>query len=199
MGAPPVSYGVLLYPGFGVLDIAGPLECLNTLAECLPGAKLTLSVIGRPVHTDRQVPMRLSPANLNEGPPRSKPTNGFHFKASQFHLPTHTFDTAPPLDVLVLGGGLGSLPTDQVEPEISFLKAVFPSLKYLFTVCTGSAMAARAGLLDGLRATSNNAVWKQVVECGPKTHWVARARSSWPARCGQRRASARESMAWFRS
>ncbi|KID89650.1 ThiJ/PfpI family protein [Metarhizium guizhouense ARSEF 977] len=174
--SPPLSYGVLLYPGFEVLDVAGPLECLNTLADCLPSSKLTLSIIGRPIATDRRVPMPLSPANPNEGPPASQPSNSFTFKASQVYLPTHTFDTAPPLDVLILGGGLGSLPTDQVQPEMDFLQSVFPSLKYLFTVCTGSGIAARAGLLDGLRATSNKAVWKQVVACGPKTHWVARAR-----------------------
>ncbi|OAQ62880.1 DJ-1/PfpI family protein [Pochonia chlamydosporia 170] len=176
--SPPTSYGVLLYPGFEVLDVAGPIECLNTLVDNLPNTSLTLSVIGRPIdHDHPQVPMPLTPANPgDESSENSNATNNFKFKATQIYQPSHTFDTAPPLDVLIIGGGWGSFPMERVEPEMAFLKKVFPSLRYLFTVCTGSAIAAKAGLLDGLRATSNKANWKDVVECGPKTHWVAQAR-----------------------
>ncbi|XWW92109.1 hypothetical protein V2A60_000031 [Cordyceps javanica] len=177
---PPTSYGVLLYPGFEVLDVAGPIECLNTLTDELADSKLTLSVIGRPVDSDQgvqQVPAAVSPANPGNGPPeRAAPTDGFRFQSAQVYQPTHTFDTAPPLDVLIIGGGWGSLPTDKVAPEMAFLARTFPSLRHLFTVCTGSAVAASAGVLDGLAATSNKAAWKQVTACGPRTRWVARAR-----------------------
>ncbi|KAJ4148386.1 hypothetical protein LMH87_002859 [Akanthomyces muscarius] len=174
---PPTSYGVLLYPGFEVLDVAGPIECLNTLTDQLTDQKLTLSIIGRPVDGASQVPAPVSPANPQDGTPESdRRIDSFNFKSAQIYQPTHTFDTAPPLDILIVGGGWGSLPTDKVAPEMAFLKKTFPSLRCLFTVCTGSAVAARAGLLDGLRATSNKANWAAVTECGPRTHWVARAR-----------------------
>lgn len=175
--APPISYGVLLYPGFEVLDVCGPIECLNTLTDHLADSKLTLSVIGRPVDDNHpDVPADLSPANPSKGPPHSHPTDSFKFQSAQIYRPTHTFNTAPPLDVLIVGGGWGSFPTSRVGPEIEFLKKVFPSLQYLFTVCTGSALAAVAGLLDGLRATSNKANWELVTACGPRTHWMAHAR-----------------------
>ncbi|CEI67589.1 hypothetical protein FVEN_g5680 [Fusarium venenatum] len=175
---PRLSYGVLLYPGFEVLDVAGPIECLNTLTDQLPNSKLTLAVIGRPIDENNpHTPADLSPANPRSGPPfTSNPTDGFSFQSSQVYKPSHTFETAPPLDVLIIGGGWGSFPLEAIQPEIDFLKKVFPSLQNLFTVCTGSAIAAKAGLLDGLRATSNKANWQLVTPCGPRTHWVAQAR-----------------------
>ena len=65
---------------------------------------------------------------------------------------------------------------DKAAPEMAFLKKMFLLLRYLFIVCTGLAIAASAGLLDGLRAMSNKAAWKQVTVCGPRTYWIAQRR-----------------------
>lgn len=166
--APPTSYGVLLYPGFEVLDVAGPIECLNTLTDNLTDSNLNLAVIGRPVDSQNPlIPADVSPAN---------PRNGSAFQSAQVYKPTHTFATAPPLDVLIIGGGWGTFPVSEIQDEVAFVKKVFPSLKYLFTVCTGSVIAAEAGVLDGHKATSNKANWMTVTPHGPKTHWIAQAR-----------------------
>ena len=44
------------------------------------------------------------------------------------------------------------------------------------TVCTGSALLARTGRLDGIAATSNKAAFKWVMAQGPKVDWKAEAR-----------------------
>jgi len=44
------------------------------------------------------------------------------------------------------------------------------------SVCTGSAVLAAAGLLDGYRATSNKAALEWVREQSKKVDWIARAR-----------------------
>lgn len=45
------------------------------------------------------------------------------------------------------------------------------------TVCTGSALLAKTGLLDGLKATSNKYALKSfVMPQGPKVNWQPTAR-----------------------
>lgn len=47
---------------------------------------------------------------------------------------------------------------------------------YFMTICTGSALAAQTGVLDGRKATSNKCAWKWVTAQGPKVDWVPVAR-----------------------
>jgi len=88
--------------------------------------------------------------------------------------PTHTFDEISSsnidLDVLIVPGGPGVRNPD-LAPEIEFVKKVFPRVKYLVTICTGASIAARAGVLDGKRATTNKAAWDQVTPLGPNVKW----------------------------
>jgi putative intracellular protease/amidase len=91
-------------------------------------------------------------------------------------VPTHTFDSPPSnLEVLIVPGGIGTRAPDLTK-EIDFIRTAFPSLKYVIAVCTGNAVIARAGLLDGKRATGNKKAWSWLTTQGNKTHWVAKAR-----------------------
>ena len=89
--------------------------------------------------------------------------------------PTHTFDNAPDLDVLIVPGGGGTrAPT--LNSTIAFVRDIYPKLDYLLTVCTGAGIAARAGLLDGRKATTNKAAWNQTTALRPQVNWVSHAR-----------------------
>ncbi|KAJ6004399.1 hypothetical protein N7499_000464 [Penicillium canescens] len=91
-------------------------------------------------------------------------------------VPTHTFATAPTLDLLLVPGGLGTrIPCPEISDVIAYIRATYPSLKYLVTVCTGSILASRAGVLDGKRATTNKMAWATTVAY-PGVRWVPRAR-----------------------
>ncbi|KAJ5871536.1 uncharacterized protein N7529_003889 [Penicillium soppii] len=92
-------------------------------------------------------------------------------------VPTHTFATAPSLDVLLVPGGLGTRGSSPViEGAITFIRDVYPTLQYLITVCTGSGLAARAGVLEGRRATTNKKAWQETTVLGVNVEWVRRAR-----------------------
>jgi transcriptional regulator GlxA family with amidase domain len=92
-------------------------------------------------------------------------------------LPTHTFDTAPPLDVLIVPGGIGTrAPSPILNSTIAFVKDRFPTLQYFLTVCTGAGIAARAGVLDGKYATTNKRAWAETTALGPNVKWVPEAR-----------------------
>ena len=49
-------------------------------------------------------------------------------------------------------------------------------LKYLLSVCTGSWLLAKAGLLDGKKATSNKMSWEGALAVSDKPDWVKHAR-----------------------
>lgn len=72
-------------------------------------------------------------------------------------VPTATFDTCPKdLDVLLVGGGSsGTLAAMRDEATISFLADRGSRAKWVTSVCTGSLLLGRAGLLRGYRATSH--------------------------------------------
>ena len=96
---------------------------------------------------------------------------------SQSVVPTHTFATAPSLDLLLVPGGLGARGSSpEIEEAISYIRNVYPQLRYLITVCTGSGLAARAGVLDGKRATTNKRAWAEITGLAVDVEWVPRAR-----------------------
>ena len=67
----------------------------------------------------------------------------------------HGFGDCPALDLLLLPGGIGTLAQLANEPLHDFLRARSRSAEVTMSVCSGSAILAKAGLLDGRRATSN--------------------------------------------
>lgn len=77
--------------------------------------------------------------------------------------------------MLIIPGGLGTR-SPLINATIKYIADTYPNVQYLITVCTGSALAARAGVLDGRRATTNKASWSANVVYGPKTKWIPRAR-----------------------
>jgi len=160
-GQPPTLFGVVVFPGFQALDAFGPLDALNTLAHSIP---LNLSVIAA----------TLDPVSTKPNPSANFP-NPHNSNFAQSILPTHTFDNAPALDVLIIPGGMGSA-DPEILSAVNFVKKVYPDLKYLITVCSGATIAARAGVLDGKRATTNKMLWAMLVASGPQVKWVPHAR-----------------------
>lgn len=103
--------------------------------------------------------------------------NPFNSTFGHSSVPTHTFANAPPLDILIVPGGIGTrAPAPSLDSAIEFIRTRTPHLQYLLTVCTGAGLAARAGVLDGKFATTNKRAWGETVVLGPKTKWVAKAR-----------------------
>lgn len=90
-------------------------------------------------------------------------------------LPTHTFANTPELDVLFVPGGAGVRAPD-VKNITDFIADRYPSLEYLITVCTGAGLAAKSGVLDGKRATTNKSAWSTVTAWGPNVNWIRQAR-----------------------
>lgn len=79
-------------------------------------------------------------------------------------------------DILLVVGGKG---TRQVIEDSQFLQTLTrlsESADWVLSVCTGSALLAKANILDGKRATSNKLAWQWVIEQSDKVDWVQQAR-----------------------
>jgi len=70
-------------------------------------------------------------------------------------LPEATFATCPALDLLVVPGGWGTRREMGNEALLAFLRTQAARVELLASVCTGALLLGRAGLLDGLRATTH--------------------------------------------
>ncbi|KAL5610981.1 hypothetical protein FOBRF1_007098 [Fusarium oxysporum] len=167
----PKKYGMVLYEGFQLLDVSGPLDVLNVLSTHADG--ISLSLIAESLQPQSTSP-KCFPENMGMPP----------FTTSQALMPTHTFETAPQLDVLIIPGGMGCFnPNDAGKPNFTILNPViqfiikqYPGLQYLLTVCTGSGITSLSGLLDGKKATGYKGAWKTIPPWRPEVNWVPSAR-----------------------
>ncbi|MFC5451300.1 GNAT family N-acetyltransferase [Paenibacillus aestuarii] len=69
--------------------------------------------------------------------------------------PKFSFDTCPAPDILIVPGGLGSR-TEIANPRlIAWIRDTAAGAAIVLSVCTGALLLAKAGLLDGMRVTTN--------------------------------------------
>ena len=138
----------------------GTLDVFNALAL---NHSLTLPIVASTLE-----PVSTQPRGMNQ----SIQLANF----SQSIVPTHTFADPPEnLDVLIVPGGLGTrAQAPALLDAIDYIKDVFPSLDYLLTVCTGAALAARSGVLDGRNATTN-----KVIKCALIDSLATKSSSRW--------------------
>ncbi|KAI0485588.1 DJ-1/PfpI family protein [Xylaria cf. heliscus] len=156
----PKNFGVIVFQAMLMQDMVGVVDPLQVLAHEFPMNLYILSSTMDPVTTE----------------PASAAMNAHNSSFWPTINPTHTFDTAPDdIEVLIVPGGPGVRAPD-VSPMTNFIRDRYPKLRYLLTVCTGAGLAAKSGVLDGRRATTNKQAWSTITSYGPKTTWVSPAR-----------------------
>jgi cyclohexyl-isocyanide hydratase len=77
-------------------------------------------------------------------------------------VPTATFETCPPLDLICVPGGFG-VEKAMADPDvIGFVRQQAITARYVTSVCTGAFILGAAGLLHGKRATTHWAYFEQL-------------------------------------
>ncbi len=94
-------------------------------------------------------------------------------QGAQIH--TQKAKLLPEGSVLLIPGGMGTRPLSKDGAFLARLKELADSAEYVLTVCTGSALLAAAGILQGVRATSNKFAFEWVKSTG-RAEWVGKAR-----------------------
>ncbi|KAJ5029521.1 class I glutamine amidotransferase-like protein [Bipolaris maydis] len=156
----PKTYGFVLFRMFDMLDLYGPSEVLQFIGGSYPTNIVYIAETLDPV-TTRPALAAMNPLNSSVYPSIT---------------PTHTFETAPDLDVLVIPGGPGWRNPTTLNATMEYVRKTTPKVQQVLTICTGSALAARSGILNGKRATSNKSSWLSTVQNNPNTTWVPHAR-----------------------
>jgi transcriptional regulator GlxA family with amidase domain len=81
-----------------------------------------------------------------------------------------------PLDLLMVPGGGGTWPLvdgnpDAVAKLIAWMRAMDKKVRIMASVCTGAAVLAKCGFLNGLPAATNHAAFGWVAGRGPLVLW----------------------------
>ncbi len=144
---PPLrTVGALLFPGFELLDIYGPLEMFGVLKDHFEVVTLAQSA---------------DPVPSAQGPQA---------------VIDRTFEDCGNIDVLLVPGGRGTRREVDNPVVLSFLREAYPQLEHLASICTGSGVLGAAGLLEGRRATSNKLSFEWASSQGSNVQWVPEAR-----------------------
>ncbi len=140
------TVGTLLFPGFELLDVFGPLEMFGALRE-----DFSLETVAETAGAveSRQGPKAIADVAIAD---------------------------AKPYDILLIPGGQGTRREVGNATLIDWLRRHAEKSHVVATVCTGTALLARTGLLDRHKATTNKAAFRWVMEQGPNVLWQPRAR-----------------------
>lgn len=91
-------------------------------------------------------------------------------------IATESVDEADHTGILLVPGGQGTRSLVNDTCFTDKLRLVAERSAYCLTVCTGSALLARTGLLDGRKATSNKRAFDWVRSVNANVDWVSCAR-----------------------
>ncbi|MCG3163452.1 MAG: Isonitrile hydratase [Acidobacteria bacterium] len=83
--------------------------------------------------------------------------------------PRYTISDCPQSDILVVPGGYGTRREMNNQPLIEWIKATDAKAELIMSVCTGSLLLAKAGLLEGSSATTHWAAMDLLRESAPNT------------------------------
>ena len=142
------NVAILVFNDAEVLDFCGPFEVFSTTDELQHGGLLrvfTVALSGEAIRA----------------------RNGLQV------VPDFVVAEAPQPDIVLVPGGQGARAAGNEEAIISWLKRSAGSAELLLSVCSGALILARAGLLDGLKATTHHEVLDELRSSAPMTEVVA--------------------------
>jgi transcriptional regulator GlxA family with amidase domain len=120
---------IAVFPGVQTLDVTGPAEVLRAATKLHPpGYDVTI-------------------ASADEGPLRTSTVT--------IVPDARLEDCRGPIDTLIVAGGSGTRAAERDEHLIAWLKDAANRSRRVTSVCSGAFLLARAGLLDGRRATTH--------------------------------------------
>jgi transcriptional regulator GlxA family with amidase domain len=141
---PTRNVAILLFEDVEVLDFCGPLEVFSVTGQEQsppPFHVYTVAEIAAPIRT----------------------INGLSVN------PTFELSMCPPPDILIVPGGQGTRKQIHNAALLDWISDQAKQVELLISVCTGALLLGKAGLLDGLSATTHHSAIALLKEIAPKT------------------------------
>ncbi len=138
----PRNVAILIFDDVEVLDFAGPFE--------------VFSVAGR---GQEPRPFNVYTVAKEAGPVTTR--GGLSVN------PRYTVVDCPPPDILIVPGGYGTRRAAQDKALTDWIASAARQAELTLSVCTGSGVLGRAGLLDGLAATTHHTAFDFLRETAP--------------------------------
>ena len=151
--------GVFLYEDFEPLDVWGFVEAFSIARFLGTGYSNAPAVPFKVVFVAKEV----KPVRSFNGP-QAMPDLDIA-QAAQEHF-----------DVLMVPGGYGTWALVDDEEVLAWLAQMDGHVGIMASVCTGAAMLAKLGLLDGKPAATNHGAFGWVSQFGPAVLWDSVAR-----------------------
>nr|WP_208752123.1 DJ-1/PfpI family protein [Bacillus cereus] len=124
------SIGIFLFDDVEVLDFAGPFEVFSV--------------------TEADVEKPFTVYTVSQNGEMITVRNGLKVQ------PDYSIEDLPPVDILLIPGGKGVRENEvQNDIIINWIRQQMKEVKLMTSVCTGALLLAKAGLLDGLKATTH--------------------------------------------
>jgi transcriptional regulator GlxA family with amidase domain len=142
------TIGIVLFDDVEVLDFCGPFEVFS------------VARVDESHRREDASPFEVLLVAENAGPVR---TSG-----NMQVLPHVSFHDCPQLDIIVVPGGWGTRIEIDNQIMLSFVRCQAKHAALVTSVCTGSLVLGKAGLLDGLRATTHWQALDLMTELLPK-------------------------------
>jgi transcriptional regulator GlxA family with amidase domain len=133
-----LSVGILIFDDVEVLDFAGPFEVFSR-TRLVPGAASR--------RTDESAPFEVFTVGRTR--------DVVHAVGGLDVIPAYAWIDAPPIDILVVPGGLGTRALLDDAPTIDWVRSAAAAAAHVTSVCTGALLLAKAGLLHHRRATTH--------------------------------------------
>ena len=152
----PLIVGILIFDDVEILDVAGPFEVFAVTRL-----------------NDQQLLQQSSPFKvylISETNKQITAIGGLRL------TPDVTITECPELDLLIIPGGWGTRKESKNKILVNWISNQFTNDRLIASVCTGSSLLGKAGLLDGRDATTHWRAFDFLKESSPKARILKNVR-----------------------
>jgi len=137
------NVGIFIFDDAEVLDFSGPFEVFSVASELHEYSLFDVFTVAQNTNPITAV-------------------NGLSVN------PKYDFNSAPPIDILIIAGGGGTKSLINNEEVLNWVKRVHDKSELTLSICSGARVLGKLGLLDEKEYATHHLVYDHLAEIAPK-------------------------------